>query len=91
MEYRQRTASSTEEDKEEEDKELAEEMAEIRGLRTRIRSLEAELEQRLKGLRERANQGTANRSQIVKFINDMEGRVSLFVPMYSNTEKFYFN
>jgi len=54
---------------------LAKEMAEIRELRTRIRSLESELKQRLKGLRERANRGKANRSQIVRFINEIEGMI----------------
>jgi hypothetical protein len=53
---------------------LAKEMTEIRELRTRIRSLESELKQRLKGLRDRANRGKANRSQIVRFINEIEGK-----------------
>ncbi len=54
---------------------LAKEMTEIRELRTRIRSLESELKQRLKGLRDRANRGKANRSQIVRFINEIEGMI----------------
>jgi predicted DNA-binding protein len=52
---------------------LVKEMTEIRELRTRIRSLESELKQRLKGLRDRANRGKANRSQIVRFISEIEG------------------
>ena len=55
------------------------EMSEIRDLRTKIRSLEAELKKRLKGLRARANEDKANRTQIVKFINEIEGKIAVAV------------
>ena len=55
------------------------EMSEIRDLRTKIRSLEAELKKRLKGLRARANEDKANRTQIVKFINEIEGKIAAVV------------
>jgi uncharacterized protein involved in exopolysaccharide biosynthesis len=52
-------------------------MEDIRQLRSQIRSLEAEMKQRLKDLRTRSKEGKANRTQIVKFINQIEGRIAL--------------
>ncbi len=88
MQYRLDTASLSEEDEvtnnidcedpaEEVCHDLTKEMEEIRGLRMKIRSMEAELEQRLKVLRLKADEeeAEATRPQIVNFINAIEGKI----------------